>query len=264
MASSSDKFIKTVQAPPSKLAGPIGPEATTIPLQSLEGWASTTAVVAAIDRYDDSTNELTPSKTEIVVGIIGPNGLENVTRGVGGTKQTHSEGAVVEVSIAAGEQWNRAMDALIDSFGQDGKITKSAFAKDGDEYKQVVPGDAIEDGSLLPKKINGKLTPDNISLDTISQNNSTVSINIPGKWLVIASLTAAAAASGGGSYAHQYSWVGKTTFWSGYQQRDQNVNRGQLTFANIIDVQKGDTYTSTLSTGGGNSDNRYWAAIRIG
>ncbi|NCB95603.1 MAG: hypothetical protein EOM35_03930 [Negativicutes bacterium] len=138
MASSSDKFIKTVQAPPSKLAGPIGPDTETIPLQTLEGWSSTTAVVVAIDRYDDATGEITPSKTEIVVGTLGPNGLENVERGVGGTRQNHSDGAVAEISIAAGEQWNRAMDALIGALGQDGKIK----------------GEMIVPGSVGPGAIN--------------------------------------------------------------------------------------------------------------
>ena len=141
MASSSDKFIKTVQAPPSKLAGPIGPDTETIPLQTLEGWSSTTAVVVAIDRYDDATGELTPSKTEIVVGTLGPNGLENVERGVGGTRQNHSDGAVAEISIAAGEQWNRAMDALIGAFGQDGKLK----------------GEMIVPGSVEPEKLSAKI-----------------------------------------------------------------------------------------------------------
>ena len=141
MASSSDKFIKTVQAPPSKLAGPIGPDTETIPLQTLEGWSSTTAVVVAIDRYDDATGEITPSKTEIVVGTLGPNGLENVERGVGGTRQNHSDGAVAEISIAAGEQWNRAMDALIGALGQDGKI----------KGEMIVPGSVGPEQLALPE-----------------------------------------------------------------------------------------------------------------
>ena len=146
MASSSDKFIKTVQAPPSKLAGPIGPDTETIPLQTLEGWSSTTAVVVAIDRYDDATGEITPSKTEIVVGTLGPNGLENVERGVGGTRQNHSDGAVAEISIAAGEQWNRAMDALIGALGQDGKI----------KGEMIVPG-SVGPGALNWPELGGRI-----------------------------------------------------------------------------------------------------------
>ena len=162
MASSSDKFIKTVQAPPSKLAGPIGPDTETIPLQTLEGWSSTTAVVVAIDRYDDATGEITPSKTEIVVGTLGPNGLENVERGVGGTRQNHSDGAVAEISIAAGEQWNRAMDALIGALGQDGKI----------KGEMIVPG-SVGPGAFNEATIPGMRYQKTVQL---SSNISTISI----------------------------------------------------------------------------------------
>jgi hypothetical protein len=173
MASSSDKFIKTVQAPPSKLAGPIGPDTETIPLQTLEGWSSTTAVVVAIDRYDDATGELTPSKTEIVVGTLGPNGLENVERGVGGTRQNHSDGAVAEISIAAGEQWNRAMDALIGAFGQDGKL----------KGEMIVPGsvgpEQITPSSIGPEQLDPVKFPVQYSGGSFSGGNTTLKTFTP-------------------------------------------------------------------------------------
>ena len=188
MASSSDKFIKTVQAPPSKLAGPIGPDTETIPLQTLEGWSSTTAVVVAIDRYDDATGEITPSKTEIVVGILGPNGLENVERGVGGTRQNHSDGAVAEISIAAGEQWNRAMDALIGALGQDGKI----------KGEMIVPG-SVGPEQLALSELKSFHTTNSSAFSTSSTTLTTkMSIDeVPaGKYMAIATVVFANDSSG--------------------------------------------------------------------
>lgn len=198
MASSSDKFIKTVQAPPSKLAGPIGPDTETIPLQTLEGWSSTTAVVVAIDRYDDATGEITPSKTEIVVGTLGPNGLENVERGVGGTRQNHSDGAVAEISIAAGEQWNRAMDALIGALGQDGKIKGEMIVPGSVGPEQITPSSIGPEQLALPELKSFYAT--NSSTFSTSSTTLTTKMSIDevpaGKYMAIATVVFANDSSG--------------------------------------------------------------------
>lgn len=149
MANINDKFIKSVMAPPTKLSSSMSASSDVVTVESMDGWMSDTAVLAAIDRVD-SLGNLTPDKMEIVLGVISETGLFNVKRGIGGNVQSHSAGSVVELSIAGAEQWNRAMNALIGAFGQDGKIKESAFASD----QQVVDGANIKDSSIEPTKLS--------------------------------------------------------------------------------------------------------------
>lgn len=148
MASINDKFIKTSVVEPTRLRDPLSSSATTLTVESTAGWNGDTAILAVIDRVDSAGN-LTPDKMEIVIGTMNAGGLEQLRRGVGGRAQVHSSGAIVELSIAGSEQWNRAMDALISAFGQDGKIKESAFASG----LQVVDGSVIKDGSIEPGKL---------------------------------------------------------------------------------------------------------------
>lgn len=148
MASINDKFIKTSVVEPTRLRDPLSSSATTLTVESTAGWNGDTAILAVIDRVDSAGN-LTPDKMEIVIGTMNAGGLEQLRRGVGGRAQVHSSGAIVELSIAGSEQWNRAMDALISAFGQDGKIKESAFASG----LQVVDGSVIKDGSIKPEKL---------------------------------------------------------------------------------------------------------------
>ena len=149
MANIDDKFIKSVIAPPTKLSSSMSASSDVVAVESMDGWTSDTAVLAAIDRVD-SLGNLTPDKMEIVLGVVSETGLSNVKRGIGGNVQSHSAGSVVELSIAGAEQWNRAMDALIGAFGQDGKLKESAFASG----QQVVDGANIKDGSIEPVKLS--------------------------------------------------------------------------------------------------------------
>lgn len=158
MAKNTDKFIKVLVAPATELAQPIDQDSTTINISNIEGWESDTAVIAAIDRVDSEGN-LTEKKKEIVIGTIGANGLENVIRGVGGIRQNHGAGAVIETTIAGSEQWNRMVDTLISSLGQNGKLKEQAFEKDSEDgYIPVVPGGAIKDNSINPNKVDRSKT----------------------------------------------------------------------------------------------------------
>ena len=179
MASINDKFIKTSVVEPTRLRDPLSSSATTLTVESTAGWNGDTAILAVIDRVDSAGN-LTPDKMEIVIGTMNAGGLEQLRRGVGGRAQVHSSGAVVELSIAGSEQWNRAMDALISAFGQNGKIKESAFASGS----QVVDGSVIKDGSIEPVKLKKVAR-------TKDSKGWTISITPDGRkrWLISGSTT---------------------------------------------------------------------------
>lgn len=128
MASIDDKLIKTMVVSPTKLKSSITVTSKDILVESTVGWNSDTAVLAVIDRVN-SAGELTPEKMEIVLGVIGENGLSEVKRGVGGKAQPHSTGALVETSIAGAEQWNRLISVMLDNFEQSGKLKSEALTK---------------------------------------------------------------------------------------------------------------------------------------
>lgn len=128
MASVDDKLIKTMVVSPTKLKSSITVTSKDILVESTVGWNSDTAVLAVIDRVN-SAGELTPEKMEIVLGVIGENGLSEVKRGIGGKAQPHSAGALVETSIAGAEQWNRLISVMLDNFEQSGKLKSEALTK---------------------------------------------------------------------------------------------------------------------------------------
>ena len=92
----------------------------TIPLSSATNLPTDTAVVCTIDRVD-ANGTATASLEETVIGVIisGSNNLTTCTRGVEGTAQAHSAGAVVEVLITA-KGWNDLCDAMLTEHSQTG------------------------------------------------------------------------------------------------------------------------------------------------
>ena len=92
----------------------------TIPLSSATNLPTDTAVVCTIDRVD-ANGTATASLEETVIGVIilGSNNLTTCTRGVEGTAQAHSAGAVVEVLITA-KGWNDLCDAMLVEHSQTG------------------------------------------------------------------------------------------------------------------------------------------------
>lgn len=85
---------------------------TTIPLVSVTGLPTDTQIEVVIDRTDASGN-LTPAKEEVVRGTVSGTNLINCIRGVEGTAQTHSAGAVVN-SILTASMWNQMSQYIID------------------------------------------------------------------------------------------------------------------------------------------------------
>jgi hypothetical protein len=91
---------------------------TTIPLASTTNLPTDTAVVATIDRVDASGTATSPLE-ETVIGVVSGSNLVTCTRGVEGTAQAHSAGAVVEILVTA-KGWNDIVDHLLVEHNQDG------------------------------------------------------------------------------------------------------------------------------------------------
>jgi hypothetical protein len=85
---------------------------TLIPLVQVGGLPTDTEIEIVIDRSDSSGN-LTPLKEEVVRGTLSGNSLINCTRGVEGTAQVHSAGAVVN-SLLTASMWNEAIQYVKD------------------------------------------------------------------------------------------------------------------------------------------------------
>lgn len=126
---------------------------TTIPLASSTGLPTDTAIYLAINRVD-ANGEATPSKFEVVKGVIVGDNLTTATRGVEGTAQAHSAGAVVEFLMTAAA-WNSLITGLLVEHNQDGTHN--------------IPGMVTEDGeqtltnkTLTDPVLNGDLTGDAI------------------------------------------------------------------------------------------------------
>jgi len=109
-AQNTDKLIKLSRRWVSQIgSGGVADEnATTIPLSSVTNLPTDTAVIAVIDRVDVN-GTATPTLEETVVGVVSSTNLINCTRGVEGTAQAHSAGAVVEVLFTAAG-WNKVVD----------------------------------------------------------------------------------------------------------------------------------------------------------
>lgn len=124
-AASTDKLKKVSR----KWVGQIGAGGvsddvvTTVPLASATNLPTDTGVLVVIDRVD-ANGVATPSLEETVVGVVSGSSLVSCTRGVEGTAQAHSAGAVVEVLLTA-KGWNDIIDAFLVAFNQDGTIKDS-------------------------------------------------------------------------------------------------------------------------------------------
>ena len=103
MAASASDYFKQVAR---RWVGQIGAggvdddSTTTVPLSSTTNLPTGTGVVVVIDRVDANGNA-TASLEETITGVVSGSNLVTCTRGVEGTAQAHSAGAVVEVLVTA-------------------------------------------------------------------------------------------------------------------------------------------------------------------
>lgn len=126
-AASTDKFRKLSR----RWVGQIGSggvadaSTTTVPLASATNLATDTGVTVVIDRVD-ANGTATPSLEETVVGVVSGSNLVSCTRGVEGTAQAHSAGAVVEVLVTS-DGYNDIIDGILVNHGQDGLHSSTDF-----------------------------------------------------------------------------------------------------------------------------------------
>ena len=149
MATSNDKFKKLAR----KWVGSIGAggvadgTVTTIPLSSSSGLPTDTAVVATIDRVD-ANGIATPSLEESVVGVVSGNNLVTCTRGVEGTAQAHSAGAVVEI-LFTNKVWGDLIDGILAEHSQAGAHTTDTISEKTEDAGVTVDGLKIKDGRVV-------------------------------------------------------------------------------------------------------------------
>jgi len=154
MASNQDKFIKAAVDFTTAIGsgGVADGTTTTIPLVSTTGLPTDTAVQITIDRVD-ANGTATPAKKEVVTGVVSGTNLINCIRGVEGTAQAHSAGAVVEVMLTAA-QWNSMIDGHLGSFNQDGTPkniqTTASFTPSGAGTTTINPSTAKINTITMP------------------------------------------------------------------------------------------------------------------
>jgi len=155
-AANTDKFIKL--AP--KWTGTIGSagvsddSTTTIPLASTTNLPTDTPVIATIDRVD-ANKKSTPSKMEGVLGIVSGNNLVSCVRGIEGTAQAHSAGAVVEILVTA-YGWNRMVDGILAEHSQLGAHTTDTINEKTTDAGVTVDGVKHKDNNVTLDELTAK------------------------------------------------------------------------------------------------------------
>ncbi len=117
-ATNTDKFRKLVRRWVGQIgAGGVATNVvTTVPLSSTTNLPTDTAVAITINRVD-SSGTATPTLEETVVGVVSGDNLVNCLRGVEGTAQAHSAGAVAEVLVNA-DNINDMIDGIVAEHSQ--------------------------------------------------------------------------------------------------------------------------------------------------
>ena len=145
--------------------------ATTVPLSSATNLATDTAVVVVIDRVD-ANGTATPSLEETIIGVVSGSNLVNCVRGVEGTAQAHSAGAVVEVLVTA-KGWNDLVDHLLVEHNQDG--THGAITGDSITASNVTAANVTASGTISSSRINPRETTEASSATpTINTDNTDI------------------------------------------------------------------------------------------
>jgi hypothetical protein len=145
-AAATDKLRKVVRRFATTLTSGINQTDVTIPCASLTGVPTDTAVTVTIDRVDGSGTK-TLTKEEVVTGVVSSSDLVTCTRGVAGTAQAHSTGAVVEIMWVA-SVWNDAVDAILAEHNQSGGHTTDTIAEKTSGAGVTVDGLLIRDGGI--------------------------------------------------------------------------------------------------------------------
>lgn len=92
---------------------------TTIPMTLIPPIFSDNDYIEIVVDRVSITGELTTDKEEVLVGQVSGTNIVNAERGVEGTAQAHSAGAVVEIKLTA-DMWNRMIDGILAEHTQAG------------------------------------------------------------------------------------------------------------------------------------------------
>lgn len=176
-AANTDKFQKGAR----KLSGTI--DSSGIINGTVDNWGmgsgasipTDTAVEITIDRVD-SNGAKTPDKEEVIRGVVSVDRIISAVRGVEGTAQPHSAGAVWEMRLTA-SMWNRFIDGILTFATQTGKLILSAL--DGPRYGADAGGDDTYAVTLDPvpaayyagMEVNFKPTTANTGACTLDVNS---------------------------------------------------------------------------------------------
>ena len=157
-ASNTDKFIKVAPNTGWQLdaSGISDASVTSFGLISATSLPTDTAVILTIDRVN-SSGVATPNLMERIVGVMSGTTVTSCVRGLEGTAQAHSAGAVVEIVISK-SNINKLMEGILAEHNQDG--THKETALDSMIAGTEAQGDIIyHDGSIwnrLPKGTDGQ------------------------------------------------------------------------------------------------------------
>lgn len=119
---------------------------TTVPLASTANLLTETAIMITIDRVD-ANGVLTPDKEEGIIGVVSGDNLSSCIRGVEGTAQAHSAGAVVEVLWTA-KNVNDIVDAILAEHSQSGAHTTDTISEKTEDAGVTVDGLKMKDGRI--------------------------------------------------------------------------------------------------------------------
>ena len=173
-AENTDKFRKGSRKFTTTLAAPgiIDASTDTFTLANTAGLPSDTAVDITVDRADGS-GTLTPTKEEVITGVVSGSNIVSALRGVEGTAQAHASGALVEVRLSA-SQWNSLNDGILVEHGQDGKHGEAAVSSMRPHIASMIPPmeGEMRNGKIVPTVAGNNLT---LALKTLAGNDPSAS-----------------------------------------------------------------------------------------
>lgn len=138
---------------------------TTVPLASTTNLPTETAIMITIDRVD-ANGVLTPDKEEGIIGVVSGDNLISCIRGVEGTAQAHSVGAVVEVLWTA-KNVNDIVDAILAEHSQSGAHTTDTISEKTANAGVTVDGVKHKDGQVYTDQINEKTANAGVTVDSL-------------------------------------------------------------------------------------------------
>lgn len=208
-AANTDKFIKVASNTGWQLgaAGISDAVVDTFSLVSPSGLPTDTAVLLTIDRVD-SSGVKTPSKMERIIGIVSGSNIVSCLRGVEGTAQAHSGGAVVEVVICA-TNINYLLTALLVEHGQDGKHIAPASAK-----TSVVDADLFSMFDSAASFLFKKITWANIKATLKTYFDTLYSLESTGGWESYSTVVPTRASADDPTYTLTFTGVDLTSILS--------------------------------------------------